>query len=148
MRATTHQTVTFNLDGAQQGTPSASTGYYSTGPLRLYGMTCNDGSCYDVQNTFPTLPVSSAVVGTVGTSSTSTSYTSAAKTTVQSTSTQTISLETDTTTTAWLCMNSVTQNTGVAGTSSSSECYKIDTAGAIHGAKLVVTVNGVSVTYQ
>jgi hypothetical protein len=148
MRATTTQTQTITTDGVL-GTPSTGITYYSTGPLKTYGWTCNDGSCYGVQNTAVTLPASSAVVGTIGTAGNATDYTSSAKTTVKSTSIDTASLNTDTATTAWLCLDSVTQDTGVIGTRSFSECYKIDTAGAIHGAKLILkTVQGVTVTYQ
>lgn len=148
MRATTNQTSVSTLDGVQQGAPYSGKTYYSTGPVKSYGWTCNDGSCYGVQNTAVTLPVSSAAVGAIGTAGSSADYTSPAKTTVQYTSTDTISLSADTATTAWLCLNSLVQDTGVTGTRSTSECYKIDTVGAIHGAKIIVQQGGISVTYQ
>ena len=125
---TISRTVTKNGAAFSQ---SSQIDYFKIGPYTLGGTTYpSPNNLYVVASSQVPLPVT-GTVGNSGQFYNSTTYATSAKGTPVATSTATWAITADTDTTVIFCINSVTTVTGVAGTKSASDCYRIDTLGNI-----------------
>ncbi|GAA4015839.1 hypothetical protein [Actimicrobium antarcticum] len=137
-------TLNLKKNGVTQSTSTEVT-YFRIGPVKSLGAILGTGE-YIVAANQGAFPVN-AKVGDVGSLGGSTSYTSSAKTSIYATSVNTWELQADTATTAYLCVNSSVRYTNGAATLTGSECYRINTSGAVLGNKLTLSINGKSVTF-
>jgi hypothetical protein len=141
---TANFTVNLKKNGVT-GATSTQVSYFQIGPVKSLGATLGTGE-YVVAGTQVAFPANGKV-GDVGSLGSTTSYTSASKTSVYATTVNTWELQADTDSTAYLCVNSSIKYTN--GTSAvGSECYRINTSGAILGNKLTITINGQSATFS
>lgn len=138
------QTVTVNRNGAFAASGFSNV-FFSLNPVTIRGAVDSDGeySVYSQQTALPT----AATVGQTGAVHFVTAYTSSAKTTVVSTQTVTWSLEADTATTAFACLNSSATFTNGSRVAE-ADCYKIDAAGQVLGAKATITINGTTLAFK
>ena len=119
--------------------------YFQTGPVKFLGAT-GSGEYVVASNQVP-FPVSGKI-GDSGNLDTKISYSDSSKTAIKRTEVDTWVLQpADSATTAYLCMTTTIANpNGI--TISGSECYKINTSGTVLGNKLILTVNGLSITFS
>lgn len=144
----TAKTANFTLSLNKNGSPFTTTSeiiYFQIGPVKSLGVTLGTGE-YIVTANQVALPASGKV-GDIGNLDTKTFYTNNTKSTSTATEVDTWSLQADTATTAYLCANSSISYT-VGINVSGSECYKINTSGAILGNKVTIAINGKSVTFS
>jgi hypothetical protein len=130
----------------KSGGTTLSTGgarlYFSTGPVQLR---YTDASTYFEAYTQVAALPTGATVGQHGGWTTATMYASKFSTTPIGSDTVSWSLEPDTGSTAWACLSYVITGSVVGG---EKDCYRIDPAGNISGARFTATVNGQVVTFQ
>ena len=128
------------LNGVVSGT-GASTNYFSLNPVRVIGTTTSDG--FTTKNAYDGTMPTNATVGQSGPYyHTNVSFTG--DTAVVAQGTTTWSLEADTASTAWACLMTVDSTSP----DWEKDCYRIDAAGQISGAKIVLFVQGQTVTFQ
>lgn len=137
-------TLNLKKNSVTQAT-SSQVSYFQIGPVKTLGATLGTGEYIVAGNqlAFPT----SGVVGDLGSLGGSTSYTSSSKSSTYATTVNTWELQPDTATTAYLCINSATRYTN-GSTLNGSECYKINSSGAVLGNKLTLSVGDKSVTFS
>ena len=137
-------TLNLKKNSVTQAT-SSQVSYFQIGPVKTLGATLGTGE-YIVAANQIAFPVS-GVVCDLGSLGSSTSYTSASKSSTYATTVNTWELQPDTATTAYLCINSATRYKN-GTTLNGSECYKINSSGAVLGNKLTLSVGGKSVTFS
>lgn len=137
--------LTVKKNGATN-TATSYKSYFSVSPLRTIGARYSDGT-YAVQTQSGSYPTT-ATVGQTGNLGVLTLYNSSAKTTVLRTSESTWSLEADTSTSAYLCVNSVVKAVGGAVEGTSAGCFQIDTAGTITGIRWTLAVDGKTLVFK
>jgi hypothetical protein len=137
------ETLTISQGATPIGT-EITTLYYSLSPARVNLATTSGGELlvYQPKADLPT----AASVGQSGALYTGTEYASPTISAVLATFATTWSLEADTNTTAWACLTTTTNAAGSASTA--KLCLRTSPSGALSGAKLTTTVNGVAVTFQ
>ena len=111
---------------------SSEISYFQTGPYKLIATQSQDSSLYQAVSGQNPLPAS-GMAGDSGAFYNATVYDSADKKTVLSTSIYKWEISADSATTLTLCVNSTTIFPSLSGTVTNSECYKIDTNGAVTG---------------
>ncbi len=123
--------------------------FYSTAPLYLFGNLNNIGGSSNVMKVTTQLPLPSiSRVGASGVIYRGRNYINSS-TAVFDTWYAMWSLETDSATTAWLCLNiAVTPASGAAGSTAETDCFRIDQAGNISGFKSDITENGITLSYR
>jgi len=131
-------------NGVVVGTSSV-TEYFDVSPYTSWGTTSN-GS-YNVVAEQQPLPTS-ATVGHSGAVDTITAYTDSTKFSVSAKTTETWSLESDTSTTAWACINSTIIYTNDSSTTTGAKCFKSDQSGNVSAMKFVVYINGINLTFK
>lgn len=106
-----------------------------------------DGSGnYTIASNQQLLP-STASVGQSGAFASFTTYMGSSSLLVDSRTVETWSVEPDTATTVWACfISTVTEM--FSGTTTDTECYKIDQTGNVSAVKFTININGQSVTFQ
>lgn len=144
VRRATQSVGTLRSGGAVVNTISQIS-YFDLTAAKPVGSVSSDGS-YSLITALATFP-SSTTVGMQGVGWTSVTYSDASKSIKTEDETLNWSLDADTTTTAWLCGNSVTHFTNGSSNVTSSECYKINTGGQILGAKATVVSQGVTLNF-
>jgi hypothetical protein len=142
LRKSATQTATLAAPGIATQTSTAQL-FFSTGPARLVGSTSSDG--YIVYTSRGALPTA-GTVGQSGAFADGVIFTSAAKTATSGTENIQWSIEADTATTAFACLNQVV--TISAEQVTERDCFKIDSAGTILGAKIILTGPGINVVLQ
>lgn len=120
--------------------------YFSVNPYRSRGARYSDGT-YAVQTQPGSYPVS-ATVGQTGSLGVLTVYTDSTKSVTLRTTESTWSLEPDTSTTAYLCVNSVVKAAGGAVEGTSAGCFRINTAGTVTGIRWTLSVEGKTLVFQ
>ncbi|MGA8148472.1 MAG: hypothetical protein WB870_13010 [Gallionellaceae bacterium] len=144
--STVFQTATFSVN-PPVGTGSTSSGlfYFNASPFENLGYIATNGR-YTVYANQQALPIY-ATVGQGGPLDTSTTYTDSSKSVVYAVDTETWSLSSDTSTTAWACINDTDSVVGSA-LYVYTTCYKIDTTGNVLAVTIAMTINGTTLTFQ
>ena len=87
-------------------------------------------------------------MGQTGSLGVLTVYSNSAKATVLRTAESTWTLEADTSTSAYLCANSVVKAGSGAAEGTSAGCFQINTAGAVTGIRWTLAVEGKTLVFQ
>ena len=126
-------TITRNLTkNGVAFTSSAQTDYFQLAPYRLLGSRSPDSSLYLVASSQFPLPATGKP-GDTGKFYTATVYDSVNKNVVLSTSVVSWAIGADTDASVTFCINGVTTVNQIAGTTSTSDCYKLNTTGNVIG---------------
>jgi hypothetical protein len=131
---------------------SISTGYFLLNPYVPLGSISTTGVT-SISSNVSALPTT-ITVGQSGAVDTITDYHNSTLTTVDATEVETFSVQADNSTAVLFCFNSVTSNVSAQGAAdgfvadTESDCYAVDTLGNASVAKIVLTVNGVTLTFQ
>ena len=137
LRKVALQTITLSAPGVAPETLHA-TEYFSIGPFRTYG-SIDDTGTYGVFTAAGTLPTA-AHVGDAGPLSTDVYYADAGKTAVTMNATTTWEMHDDgSTATAWACSKTVARQVGSNSDLFQTLCFRINAAGAVLAAKVVLT---------
>jgi hypothetical protein len=150
-QTTSTATQTVNIM-ASNGTSASGTdtSYFVLSPFKFVGDVITAGTGvgrYSVYANQVALPAT-AMLGASGSLDTETTYTDSTKMTVHSTSIETWNLSQATSSTGWLCDNVTATPAGGGSAANSSQCYQVDASGNVLTLKIVVQVNGQSVTFQ
>jgi hypothetical protein len=143
-RKAVRQTVTITGGGSTDTTSGVV--YFGVSPYADVGTVADDGSV-EVAVPTGTLPTVARVASS-GPLSTSTTYADATKRVVDATTTTTWSLDADSDTTALACLRVDSRETGVATPVSGRLCFRINTAGDVLGAVVVVSSGGNSIEFR
>jgi hypothetical protein len=138
------QSGSISVNGVVTGGVTSGVSYISLSPYKNLGYVDSNGQ-YTVFANQQALPTN-ATVGQSGAFDTDTVYTNNTKAVVYATDTESWSLLSDTSTTAWLCNN---DTNAVVGTSAVviTNCYKVDTTGNILALKVIMPINGTTLTF-
>ncbi len=143
-RKAVRQTVTVSGGGRTETTSGFV--YFSVSPYADAGGRDDDGSV-DVAVPTGTLPTV-ARVGSSGPLNTSTTYADASKRVIDATTTTTWSLDVDSASTALACLRSIVLETGAATPITGRQCFRIDTAGNVLGAVVVISGGGATIEFR
>lgn len=137
-----NETALLKKNGANVSTLSTSI-YYALNPFQIYGAhdSLNDSLVVASKTALP----QTSTVGTQGAIYSGSNYTNS-NTLNGHAQSATWSLETDSASTAWLCINIQTATFG--GQDFESDCFKINSAGVISGFKTDVTTSGVTLKFR
>jgi hypothetical protein len=138
------QSGSVSVNGVVTGGVSSGVSYISLSPYKNLGYIGSDGryQVYANQQISPTY----ATVGQSVALDTSITYTNNTKAVVYANGTDTWSLLSDTSTTAWACNN---ESYTVVGSSPNviTNCFKIDTSGNVLALKVIMQINGTTLTF-
>lgn len=141
VRSASVESISLSAPGMATETTSATV-YYTVGPFHSYG-SIDDMGTYGVYTATGTLPIA-AHVGEAGPVSTDVYYADASKAAVTINATTTWEMQGDgTTSTAWACSKAVAREVGSNIDLIQTVCFRIDTAGNVLAAKVLLTNPGV-----
>ena len=122
--------------------------FFSVSPLSSKGARYSDGTYAVATGAAIGYPVS-AKIGDSGQLGTMTIYADSTKTSVVGSTESTWNIESaDTASTAYACTNSTVKNASGVLVTTSSGCFKIDTAGAVLGLKYTLAVAGKTLVFR
>ena len=149
--STAVQTVNIFENGVLAGN-DIRTNYFLVNPYQPLGDVFTTGPVEIVSGGSP-LPMT-ITVGQSGPLDTVTAYHDSTQSTVDATEVETFSVVANNPTTLLFCVNTVTSNVTAQGNldgfsaSTESDCYAVDASGNANLVKVVLTINGVTLTFQ
>lgn len=158
LASTSTQTVSISATNTSTGASNSDLAsvknYFIASPLHSLGSivisdtstTGNQLGYYAVYSNQVNIPTY-ATVGQTGALDTYTTFTNSSKSVVYANDTETWSLSSNTSNTAWLCSFDTQTIVGSSPTTTQS-CYELDTTGNVLAVKLILNINGTTVTFQ